>query len=126
MGHFEYYLIHDFHYNKILGTACIYLDHFLLYQLFLMHFNLWIESNWKKRGLDFVTGFAYTIESFGRQQQKRYNILFIALLSVVIDITSKPMIIHLSMSDNSAWRCCRADKYVDPANELCEWEQPKQ
>ena len=22
--------------------------------------------------------------------------------------------------------CCGADKYVDPANELCEWEQPKQ
>ena len=22
--------------------------------------------------------------------------------------------------------CCGADKYVDSANELCEWEQPKQ
>ena len=22
--------------------------------------------------------------------------------------------------------CCGAEKYVDPANELCEWEQPKQ
>ena len=26
----------------------------------------------------------------------------------------------------SHWACCGADKYVDPANELCEWEQPKQ
>ena len=25
-----------------------------------------------------------------------------------------------------AVECCGADKYVDSANELCEWEQPKQ
>ena len=24
------------------------------------------------------------------------------------------------------YMCCGADKYVDPANELCEREQPKQ
>ena len=29
-------------------------------------------------------------------------------------------------SDWFGWLCCGADKYVDPANELCEWEQPKQ
>ena len=28
MGHFGYYLIDDFHYDKILGTSCIYLDLF--------------------------------------------------------------------------------------------------
>ena len=28
MGHFGYYLIHDFHYDKILGIVCIYLHLF--------------------------------------------------------------------------------------------------
>ena len=27
---------------------------------------------------------------------------------------------------NNQYTCCGADKYVDPANELYEWEQPKQ
>ena len=34
-----------------------------------MHFNLQTESNRKKRGLDFITGCKYTIESFGLQKK---------------------------------------------------------
>ena len=53
----------------------------------------------------FITGCGYTFESFGGLQ-KRYSFffLFIALLSFMIDntwkpISSKPIIIHLAMSN---------------------------
>ena len=35
-----------------------------------MHFNVWTESNRKKRGLDFISGCGYTIESFDGLQKK--------------------------------------------------------
>ena len=38
-----------------------------------------------KRGLDFITGYGYTIESFNGRQKKDKAFLFIALLSVLID-----------------------------------------
>ena len=40
-----------------------YFASFWLGQLFLMNFNIWTESSRNKRGLDFITGCGYKIES---------------------------------------------------------------
>ena len=49
-----------------------------------MHFNIWTESNRKKRGVDFTTGCGYTIESIDGLQKKDIAFLFLPLLSVMI------------------------------------------
>ena len=56
--------------------------------MFLIHFDIWIESNRKKIGLDFITVCEYTTGSFGGLQKKDIAFfLFIALLSVMINYT---------------------------------------
>ena len=59
MEYFGYYLIYDFHYNKNLGNSL-----HLLASLGPMHFDIWTESNGEKNGLDFITGYGYTIKNF--------------------------------------------------------------
>ena len=104
MRQFSYYLIDDLHYEQHLVSS------FLSIELFLMHFNIWTQLNWKKRGWDSITGCGYKFESFGPTTKEKYSFLFIALLSVMIDttwkpISSKPIIIRLTISNKfSAWK----------------------
>ena len=53
-----------------------------------MHLNIWIESNRKKRGLDFMTKCGYAIERFHGLHKKDIAFFYLyQVLSIMIDNT---------------------------------------
>ena len=81
-----------------------------------MYLNIWNESNRKKRGIDFVTAYAYAMEMFHELQKKDIAFLCILLLSVPAHWPSGLSVCQWSMipGSNPRWRHTKGFKNGTP------------